>query len=161
MRTNTVIKTSRRLISGAPFTGMVALLVVCSSQFTFAQQAQPKTFDSAGKAAQALYEAVRNNDDQSVRAILGAGPELASSGNDTTDKLERQQFVEKYQEMHRLVREPDGTAVLYIGAENWPFPVPLVAKDGNWQFDPDAGAQEIGARRIGEDESIAIEVCQD
>jgi hypothetical protein len=159
MRTNTAIKTSRRLISAG--TIVVALLLVCSSQFTFAQQAPAKTFDTAGKAAQALYEAVRNNDEQTVRAILGAGPELTSSGDDTTDKLERQQFVEKYQEMHRLVQEPDGTTVLYIGAENWPFPVPLVADNGKWQFDPDSGTQEIDARRIGENESIAIEVSQD
>ena len=61
--------------------------------------------------------------------------------------------------MHRLVREPDGSTVLYIGAENWPFPIPLVSKNGAWFFDSDTGRQEILWRRIGENEMTAIEVC--
>lgn len=162
MRTNMPIKMSRRLISASTIVGvMVVLLVVCSSQYTFAQQGQAKTFASASQAAQALDEAVRSDDDRAVRAILGAGPELTSSGDEAVDKLEREQFAEKYGEMHRLVREPDGSTVLYIGAENWPFPIPLVAKGGKWRFDADAGAREITARRIGEDESTAIQVSQD
>ena len=63
--------------------------------------------------------------------------------------------------MHRLVREPDGSTVLYIGAENWPFPMPLVSKDGAWFFDSDTGTQEILFRRIGETETTAIEVCEE
>ena len=47
--------------------------------------------------------------------------------------------AKKYQEMHRLVREPDGSTVLYIGAENWPFPIPLVSKNGAWYFDSKTG----------------------
>jgi hypothetical protein len=61
--------------------------------------------------------------------------------------------------MHRFVRQFDGTWVLYIGAENWPFPVPLVREKEKWFFDADAGTQEILFRRIGENESVAIEVC--
>src|SRR5947208_14416917 len=63
--------------------------------------------------------------------------------------------------MHRLVREPDGTTVLYIGAENWPFPIPLVSKNGAWYFDSDSGKQEIMFRRVGENEATAIEVCEE
>ena len=62
--------------------------------------------------------------------------------------------------MHRLVRQSDGTTVLYIGAENWPFPIPLVSSGGKWRFDADAGAQEIVYRGIGENESIAIDVSR-
>jgi hypothetical protein len=61
--------------------------------------------------------------------------------------------------MHRFVRQFDGTWVLYIGAENWPFPVPLVREKEKWFFDVDAGTQEILFRRIGDNESVAIEVC--
>lgn len=161
MRANTVVKTSYRLISSPSVVAlMVALLVVGSSRFIFAQQTRPKTFSTASQAAEALYQAVSKNDDRAVRAILGAGPELTSSGDEAVDRLDRERFAQKYQEMHRLVREPDGSTVLYIGTENWPFPIPLVAKKGKWQFDPYAGAQEIAARRIGEDESLAIRVCQ-
>ena len=63
--------------------------------------------------------------------------------------------------MHRLVREPDGSTVLYIGAENWPFPIPLVSKNGAWYFDSDTGKQEILLRRIGENEMTAIQVCNE
>ena len=76
-------------------------------------------------------------------------------------KLEREQFIKKYQEMHRLVQEPDGSTVLYIGAENWPFPVPLVSRNGQWYFDSDHGKQEILFRRIGENEATAMDVCEE
>jgi len=62
--------------------------------------------------------------------------------------------------MHRLVREPDGTTVLYVGAENWPFPIPLVSSRGRWRFDADAGWREITYRRIGANEETAIEVSR-
>jgi hypothetical protein len=102
----------------------------------------------------------RNKDEPALEAILGAGKEVTSSSDEEEDKLEREQFCQKYQEMHRLVRESDGITVLYIGAENWPFPVPLVSKNGEWYFDSDRGKQEILFRRIGENEATAIEVCQ-
>ena len=77
------------------------------------------------------------------------------------DKLDHEVFVEKYQEMHRLGREADGSVTLYIGAENWPFPIPLVAKNGAWRFDPDAGAKEVTFRRIGDNELTAIATCHE
>src|SRR5260370_6882812 len=63
--------------------------------------------------------------------------------------------------MHRLVGEADGSTVLYIGAENWPFPIPLVAKNGSWYFDSQTGTEEIKFRRIGENEATAIQVCEE
>jgi hypothetical protein len=160
IRTNvTFTKLCTRNLSGKVLVATFAMLVFACVQSTFAQS-QAKTFPSAGAASQALYEAVNHKDEQAVQAILGAGPELTSSGDDAADQLERERFAQKYQEMHRLVKERDGSAVLYIGAENWPFPIPLVAKNGKWHFDSDAGSQEILARRVGEDEISAIEVCQ-
>ena len=136
----------------------VALLALWV-QLSAAQQAGERTFSSAQQASQALYRAVENQDEPSIQQILGGGKELVSSNDELTDKVEREQFVKKYQEMHRLVREADGTMVLYIGAENWPFPVPLVSRNGQWLFDADAGTQEILFRRVGEDESAAIDTC--
>jgi hypothetical protein len=94
-----------------------------------------------------------------LEAIFGAGKEVTSSSDEVEDKLEHERFAQKYQEMHRLVREPDGSTVLYIGAENWPFPIPLVSKNGAWYFDSNTGKQEILFRRIGENEVAAIQVC--
>ncbi len=67
----------------------------------------------------------------------------------------------KYEEMHRLVKEPDGTTVLYIGAKNWPTPIPLVNKGGSWYFDTEAGKKEILYRRVGRNEMSTIRVCQE
>jgi hypothetical protein len=75
------------------------------------------------------------------------------------DGLDRERFVKKYQEMHRWVREAGGITTLYIGAENWPFPIPLVSRNGVWRFDPQAGTDEIRFRRIGENEVMAIGLC--
>src|SRR6202030_1385546 len=137
------------------------LLVVGLAKSSFAQDAQPKTFASAGDAAKALFQATQKQDEQTLEAILGAGKEVTSSSDEVEDKLEREQFSKKYQEMHRLVREPDGSTVLYIGAENWPFPVPLISKNGAWYFDSETGTQEIKFRRVGENEATAIAVCEE
>ncbi|HXC42377.1 MAG TPA: DUF2950 family protein [Candidatus Dormibacteraeota bacterium] len=135
------------------------LLVAGFAESGYAQELQPKTFSSPAEASAALFQAAQNEDEQALEAILGAGKEVTSSSDEVEDKLEREQFAKKYQEMHRLVREPDGSTVLYIGAENWPFPVPLISKDGVWYFDSETGKREITFRRLGENEATAIEVC--
>ena len=94
--------------------------------------------------------------------ILGPdGKEIVSSGDETEDAESRANFVQKYQQMHRLVKEPDGTTTLYIGAENWPTPIPLVNKGNLWYFDTEAGEEEIVYRRVGQNELSAIRVCQE
>ncbi len=137
----------------------LALLVVGYSQLSLAQKLGPTTFSSPGEATNALFQAVQNSDEETLERILGAGKEVTSSSDEIEDKLERERFSQKFQEMHRLVREPDGTTVLYIGAENWPFPIPLVSKNRAWYFDSDTGMQEILFRTIGENETTAIQVC--
>ena len=134
------------------------LLLAGGARWSRAEESGTKTFSSAGEACQALFHAVRDDDAHALGAILG--PELTSSGAESEDKLERQRFDAKYCEMHRLVREPDGTTELYIGAENWPFPVPLVAESGRWRFDTEAGLREILLRRVGHDEATAVRVCE-
>jgi len=137
------------------------LLVAGLAGSSFAQNSQPRTFSSPGEASDALFQAAQKEDEPALEAILGAGKEVTSSDDDVEDKLEREQFSKKYQEMHRLVQEPDGSTMLYIGAENWPFPIPLVSKNGAWYFDSKAGTQEILFRRIGENEAAAIQVCEE
>ena len=137
------------------------LLVAGLAGSSFAQDSQPKMFSSPAEASDALFQAAQKQDEPALEAILGAGKEVTSSRDDVDDKLEREQFSQKYQEMHRLVREPDGSTVLYIGAENWPFPIPLASKNGAWYFDSEAGTQEILFRRIGENEATALQVCEE
>jgi DUF2950 family protein len=123
-----------------------------------AQQAAQPTFPSAADATQNLFQAVKGNNPKAVANILGGPTELAASGDAAQDKLDREMFVQKYQQMHRVGREPDGSMTLYIGAENWPFPIPLVEKSGAWRFDSDAGQKEVLFRRIGENELTAIDI---
>jgi len=126
-----------------------------------AQQPVPPTFHAAAEASQALFQAVQGNNEQAIANILGGPTELTSSGEKGQDKLDRELFAQRYQEMHRLGREPDGSVTLYIGAENWPFPIPLVEKNGAWHFDSEAGLKEVLFRRIGENEFTAIATCHE
>src|SRR5258707_12533117 len=161
MRTTNLIP---EILLRAKLAGMAAialtLLVLGCAQSSFAQASQPRTFSGPAEAAQALFQAVEDEDEQAVEAIVGAGKEVTSSSDEVEDKLEREQFCRKYQEMHLLVREPDGSTVLYIGAENWPFPIPLVSKNGAWHFDSETGTQEIRYRNIGKNKNTAISVLE-
>lgn len=160
MSTSTAINPSTSYVmKESKLTTLMLLLLACS-QLGFTQQSKPRSFRSAGEASQALYQAVKNNNETKLRSILGCGPELLSSGDEAIDKVDREQFATKYQEMHRLVKEPDGTTVLYVGAQNWPFPVPLISKHRKWYFDADTGSQEVLAREIGQNEVTAIQVGQ-
>jgi hypothetical protein len=136
----------------------VALLVLLGyAALGFAQQPQAKTFSSPEVASNALFDAVQKNDEPALESILGE-KRLCSTGDGVKDNVERERFTQKYQEMHRLVREGDGSIILYIGGENWPFPVPLVSSEGRWYFDSKAGMQEIRFRQVGENEMTAIRV---
>jgi Protein of unknown function (DUF2950) len=127
-----------------------------------ALQEGQQTFASAAEASQALVTALRNDDLQSLLRVLGPdAKDIVSSGDGNEDKNRRDQFVQKYQQMHRLVTEPDGTTTLYIGAENWPTPIPLVHRGRSWYFDTAAGKQEILYRRVGENELTVIHVCHE
>jgi hypothetical protein len=136
-----------------------ALLVAGYTGCALAAPSRQETFKSPEEASAALFTAVRDQDASVVARILGAGSELLSSGDAAEDKADQESFVRKYQEMHRFVRETHGDRLLYIGAENWPFPVPLTERNGAWRFDADAGREEIRFRRIGEDEVTAIALC--
>ena len=138
------------------------LLIVCFPLRSMAQQPGQKVFVTAEEASNALVMAIQNNDEKATLDLLGAdAKQIVSSGDETEDARTRADFVQAYREMHRLVNEPDGTTTLYIGAKNWPTPIPLVHKGGSWYFDTDAGKQEILYRRVGRNELSTIRVCQE
>jgi len=143
-------------------TAVAILLTVCVSTRSAAQQQGPKTFSSPEDASNAFVTAAQNNDEKAMLEILGPdGKQIVYSGDETEDAHSRANFVQRYQEMHRLVKEPDGTVILHIGAKNWPTPIPLVNKGNSWYFDTDAGKKEILFRRIGRNELSTIRVCQE
>ncbi len=133
-----------------------------AGQQSVTDRAGQQTFSSAAEASQALVTALQNDDHDSLLKVLGAGAtDILSSGDATEDKDNREQFVQKYQQMHRLLTEPDGTTTLYIGAENWPTPIPLLHRGAKWYFDTQAGKKEILYRRIGNNELTVIHVCHE
>jgi Protein of unknown function (DUF2950) len=140
--------------------GAVFALLAGHTQLSFGQEPAQKTFSSPQEGVRSLFLAVKENDKNQITGILGVEENLVSIGDKDQDQRERAQFIEKYREMHRLVRQNDGSMILYIGAENWPFPVPLVSQNGAWRFDARAGKAEILSRRIGENEEAAIEACR-
>jgi hypothetical protein len=136
-------------------------LAGCVPSRSMAQQPGQKMFSSAEKASNALVMAAKSNDEKMMLDILGPdAKQVVSSGDETEDAGNRTNFVKRYQEMHRLVKEPDGTTTLYAGMENWPMPIPLVNKGKLWYFDTTAGKKEILYRRIGRNEMSTIHVCE-
>ena len=141
---------------------VAVLLTLWVPTRSMAQQPGQKTFSSAEEATNALVTAAQANNEKMMLDILGPdGKQIVSSGDETEDANSRANFVKRYQEMHRLVKEPDGTTVLYIGAHNWPAPIPLMNKGKLVYFDTEAGKKEILYRRIGRNELSAIRICQE
>lgn len=133
-----------------------------SNENSVTEQPRSKGFSSPWEAANALCAAVRKNDSTDMLVILGPDARdlfegLSDNEGATEDRL---RFVEKYEQMHRLVREPDHTVALYVGAENWPLPIPLVHYNGEWYFDPALGKQEILYRQLGRNEMEALNVAR-
>ncbi len=138
------------------------LLLGLLSARSMSQQPGQATFPSPEEASNAMVTAVQSNDEKAMLDLLGGdGKQIISSGDETEDANSRANFVRRYQEVHRLVKEPDGTVTLYIGARNWPTPIPLVHKASSWYFDTDAGKKEILFRRIGRNEISTIRVCRE
>jgi hypothetical protein len=121
--------------------------------------AAQSSFDSPEAGAAALADAVRSNDNATLRSIFG-GSKLVSSGDPVEDAANRAAFLEAYTQGHSIV--PDGArqAELRLGTQAWPMPIPLVrSKTGRWRFDTRQGETEILSRRIGRNELAAIQVC--
>jgi DUF2950 family protein len=120
------------------------------------------TFSTPAAAARALADAAKTDDVKALNSILGpdAG-ELLSSGDPVADNNAREDFVRRYDQMHRLAFDANRNVILYIGADNWPLPIPLVHESKGWRFDSSAGAAEMIFRRIGRNELFTIDVLKD
>jgi hypothetical protein len=144
------------------YAALAILLAGCFPASTLAQQPGQRTFSSPEEASSTLVAAMQSNNEKALRELLGPdGKQIISSGDVTEDMHTRADFVQRYLEMHRLVNEPDGTTIVYIGARNWPTPIPLVHNANGWYFETEAGKREILYRRIGRNEMSAIRVCEE
>jgi DUF2950 family protein len=124
--------------------------------------ASQRSFPSPDAAVSALVAADKADDTKSLSSTLGPdSDQILSSGDPVADKNAREDFARRYQEMHRLAYDDQGRVILYIGAGNWPVPIPLVKKDSGWVFDTAAGKEELLFRRIGRNELFTIKVLED
>jgi len=119
--------------------------------------APQRNFASADDAAAALVAALRAHNQADLRAILGPDADrVIDSGDKYADQELHNRFVALYDEKHSIDTKEAGRAVLDVGPDDWPMPIPLVEANGRWTFDTKAGAQTIIDRRIGRNELSAI-----
>jgi hypothetical protein len=134
--------------------GAIALLATASA--AVAQQ----SYQTPDEAAAALVSAVRADDQNAELAVLGPdGDDIVSSGDKVADDAIRARFLEAYDAKHQVTMNGDSKAVLAIGNDDYPFPIPLVRKGNKWSFDTAEGRREILYRRIGRNELDTIQVC--
>jgi hypothetical protein len=122
-----------------------------------------QSFGSPQEAAEALIQAAERYDVPALIELFGPdGTDLVSSGDPVQDKNRADNFVAKAREKHSIAIDPKSKqrAILSVGNDDWPLPVPIVKKAGKWYFDSKAGRNEILFRRVGANELDAIQVCR-
>jgi hypothetical protein len=149
------MKHHHRAIPAALFAVFAFSLGAC------APKTQHAGFATAEDAASAMVEAGREGDIARLREIFGPGSDdLVSSGDAVADRAGRERFLAQYEEKHELVYEGEDRAILQVGNDEWPMPVPVVRRDGKWFLDGEQGADEFIYRRIGRNELGAIAVSR-
>ena len=139
---------------------LLAALVAIASLSLLASPAQAQqSFKSPDEAASALVAAVKSGMKQDVLKVLGSdGEDIIDSGDDVADADARAKFLSAYDAKNSL--KVDGKkASLVIGADDFPFPIPLIHNKTGWEFDTAEGRREILYRRIGRNELDAIQTC--
>jgi Protein of unknown function (DUF2950) len=136
-------------------------ILLCAALMAWGAPASAQeTFTTPEAAVDALVGAAKSGDKKAILAVLGPdGQAIVSSGDPVADTNTREKFVAQYDAEHAIEPEGDGTQTLIIGDDDWPFPIPLVNKGGEWQFDTGAGLDEILRRRVGRNELSAIQVA--
>jgi hypothetical protein len=149
------------IVTTRPRASLPAAVLAAALLAAVAMPAQAEqSFASPEAAADALFTANQTNNKAALLKIFGAGGDrLVHSGDPVTDRNGRARFAAAYVAGHMILQDGD-KAVLLIGDEQWPFPIPLVKRGRGWRFDAKAGSEEVIDRRIGRDELNAIEVCR-
>jgi len=138
-----------------------AAALLCCAYSARAHNAPQKTFAAPEDAVVDLVDAAGTNNTQELGALFGPdGAKVLHSGDPVMDERNREVFLVAYDERAKLMTDGPTRKILYIGNEDWPFPIPLVKEGETWRFDTAAGIQEILARRIGRNELSTIKVCK-
>ena len=142
-------------------TRLIALIAAFAAQAAFgALPADQKNFKTPEQAVAALVKAAQAKDKKALVALFGPlGEPLVDSGDPVADQNSRGRFLENYNLAHSLDNSDPAKVILVIGAQGWPFPIPLTLRDGRWFWNSADGAEEIINRRIGENELDTIQSC--
>jgi len=161
-----------RLFSSSALAATFALVLMACAYPGIAQtQSQPaaqasalgKAFDSPQQAADAVIKAAGDYDVDALMAIFGPdGKDFITGGDLVQDKNKGMDFAKEAQAKNSISTNPSkpNLATIVVGDEEWPFPVPLIKKNGKWYFDAKTGRQNVLYRRIGANELDAIQVCR-
>ena len=140
---------------------LITVVAIAASIASAAAIIRQKHFSTPDAAVDALIVANRDDDKPALLAILGAdGSKLIRSGDRVEDSRGRARLVAAFEEAHKIELEGQDKAVLIVGKEEWPLPIPLIHDPAGWRFDTEAGEEEILNRRIGHNELKVIEVCR-
>lgn len=121
----------------------------------------PATYTSPQDALEAMMKAAIEQDTVAMLSVFGNdAEELLSTGNPDRDQANRKEILSLYDEGYRFLPSSEGQVTLLLGADSWPFPIPLTRTESGWAFDIEAGEEEIHARRIGLNELETIEMLQ-
>jgi len=148
---------------------MKQILLQCITMFSIVllsscsvSNGSAKTFSSPEAAVDELEQVVLSRDKEDARELFGKeGDYILQSGDKVLDSARADKFVKIFNEAHRLEKQQDGSYVVLLGKKDWPFPVPLKQVGDSWQFDAEAGREEILVRNIGRNELSAVEVCRE
>jgi Protein of unknown function (DUF2950) len=128
-----------------------------------ASQPKQKEFDTPKQAADALVQVAANFDVATAKEILGPDSEdIVASEDPVQDKNRAAAFAAKAKEKMSVQtdKKNPNQAVVLVGNDDFPLPIPLVKQKGKWFFDTKVGREEILNRRIGANELNAIEICR-
>jgi hypothetical protein len=140
---------------------LITVVAIAASIASAAAIIPQKHFSTPDAAVDALIVANRDDDKPALLAILGVdGSKLIRSGDRVEDSRGRARLVTAFEEAHKIELEGQDKAVLVVGKEEWPLPIPLIHDPAGWRFDTKAGEEEILNRRIGHNELKVIEVCR-
>jgi len=163
-------KASLPFISGVLAVALCGALAIVSSaapqtmqKTSSSSQPAQKAFSTPQQAAETLVQAAATYNVPELTRILGPGSEgLVASADPVRDKNNAAAFAAEAHEKMQVTKDPKnpGRAILSVGNENWPLPIPIVRRSGKWYFDTKAGRQEILYRRIGANELDAIAICR-
>ena len=128
-----------------------------------ASEPQQKQFDTPKQAADALIQVAGNFDPAAAKEILGPdSDDIIASEDPVQDKNRATAFAEKAKEKNSIEmdKKDPNRAILLVGSDDFPLPIPIVKRKGKWSFDTKVGREEILNRRIGTNELNAIQICR-